>query len=169
MSLSVRSATLADRDAILAINRAGMPGVSAFEPAELERCISAATLFWVAERGGEPCGYLLAFAHGFAGIGDEYAWFSARHAAFLYVDSIAIAERARRSGVGAALYARLEDEARRRGIARLSCEVNLEPPNPQSLAFHGARGFREVGRLRVRDGRFVALLEREIGAGALQK
>jgi uncharacterized protein len=165
----IRSATLADRDAILAINRAGMPGVSAFEPGEVERCIAAATLFWVAEDERGPCGYLLVFAQGFSAIGDEYAWFSARHAAFLYVDSIAVAERARRSGVGAAFYERLAAEARRRGIPRVVCEVNLEPHNPQSLAFHAAHGFRRVGELRVHDGRLVALLEREIAADPLQE
>jgi len=40
--------------------------------------------------------------------------------------------------------------------------VNLRPANPRSFAFHARQGFREVGRLEVSDGRFVALLEREL-------
>jgi predicted GNAT superfamily acetyltransferase len=143
--------------------------VSPFAPGEVEACVARATWFRVAEQDGAVCGYLLVFAHGFEGIGDEYAWFSGRHPSFLYVDSIAIAASLRRSGVGAAFYGELCEEARRRGIPLVTCEVNLDPPNPQSLAFHAARGFREVGRLRVRDGRFVSLLELQIGAGALQK
>jgi uncharacterized protein len=169
VKLRLRPATLADTAAIHAINRAGAPGVSPFADGEVEACIARATWFRVAEQDGAVCGYCLVFAHGFDGIGDEYAWFSERHRSFLYVDSVAIAASERRSGVGAAFYAELCAEARRRGIPLVTCEVNLEPPNPQSLAFHAARGFREVGRMRVHDGRFVSLLELEVGAGALQQ
>jgi predicted GNAT superfamily acetyltransferase len=169
MALSIRKASLADCAQILAINRAGMPGVTAFEPDEVERCIERATVFWVAEAGSQLAGYLLAFAEGFPGIGDEYRWFSARHARFLYVDSIAVAEAQRRAGVGRAFYAELAGEARRCALPRIVCEVNLDPPNPRSLAFHAAQGFSEVGRMRVSDGRFVSLLELEIAARALQQ
>jgi hypothetical protein len=162
--LAIRYAAPADVAAIEAINREGQPGVSAFESGEVERCLARATLFRVAEREGAVCGYLLAFGAGFAAIGDEYAWFSARHRDFLYVDQIAVARSAWRAGVGAALYADLAREARERGARVLTCEVNLDPPNPRSLAFHAAQGFREVGRLRVSDGRFVSLLERALDA-----
>lgn len=162
MSVTVRDATPGDRAAIAAINLEGQPGVTPFHDGEIEACIARATLFRVAERDGRVCGYLLAFAHGFASIGDEYAWFSARHPAFLYVDQVAVARSAWRAGVGAALYSDLAEAASTRGVGVLTCEVNLEPPNPRSLAFHDAQGFREVGRLRVRDGRFVSLLERSL-------
>ncbi len=162
MELSVRDARPADRAAIEAINAEGQPGVTPFEPGEVERCIARATHFRVAEQAGEPCGYLLAFGAGFAAIGDEYAWFSARHAAFLYVDQVAVARASWRRGAGAALYADLERAARAGGIDLLACEVNLEPPNARSLAFHAAQGFHEAGRMRVSDGRFVALLERAL-------
>jgi predicted GNAT superfamily acetyltransferase len=161
--LTLRDASAADAEAITAINRDGQPGVNAFEPGEIEACVARATHFRVAEAGGELAGYLLAFGSGLASIGDEYAWFSARHAAFVYVDQVAVARSRWRVGVGAALYADLERAARARGVAVLACEVNLEPPNPRSLAFHARVGFTEVGRLRVGDGRFVALLERRLG------
>jgi predicted GNAT superfamily acetyltransferase len=169
VSLRIRAASPEDSAAILAINRAGLPGVTPFAPGEVERCVERATLFWVAELEGEVAGYLLVFADGFADVGDEYRWFSARHARFFYVDSIAVADAHRRSGVGRAFYADLEREARRRAVPRIVCEVNLDPPNPRSLAFHAAQSFREVGRLRVADGRFVALLELEVGARALEE
>ncbi len=51
----------------------------------------------------------------------------------------------------------------RKLISRLTCEVNLEPPNPASLEFHRRIGFSEVGRLNTRDGRTVALLSRNVG------
>jgi predicted GNAT superfamily acetyltransferase len=162
VSIRVRAASASDRTRIAAINREGQPGVNPLSAEELEACLAQATLFRVAELEGASAGYLIAFAAGFASIGDEYAWFSARHSAFLYVDQVAVARDAWRRGIGAALYADLEREARERGIPLLVCEVNLRPENPRSLAFHAKLGFAEAGRLEVSDGRRVALLERAL-------
>lgn len=165
MDVSIRAARPADRVSLARINREGQPGVNPLSSAEIDACLARATLFCVAEPvgvAGEPCGYLLAFGAGFTAIGDEYAWFSARHAAFLYVDQIAVARDAWGQGIAAALYAELERAARARGDTHLVCEVNLRPENPRSLAFHARQGFREVGRLEAGDGRYVALLERAL-------
>jgi uncharacterized protein len=162
MDVSIRAAHREDGAAIARINREGQPGVTPLSAEEIETCLARATLFCVAESAGEPCGYLLAFGAGFAAIGEEYAWFSARHAAFLYVDQIAVARAGWGQGVAAALYAELERAARARGVVHLVCEVNLRPENARSLAFHARQGFREVGRLEVSDGRYVALLERAL-------
>jgi len=158
----VRAAGAADRARIAMINREGQPGVNALLAQELDACLSRATLFRVAELGGAVAGYLIAFAAGFTAIGDEYAWFSARHPSFLYVDQVAVAADAWRRGVGAALYADLEREARERAVPVLVCEVNLRPPNPRSLAFHARLGFAEADQLEVSDGRRAALLERAL-------
>jgi predicted GNAT superfamily acetyltransferase len=61
------------------------------------------------------------------------------------------------------LYAELELWSGRRQYTCLTCEVNLDPPNPGSLAFHQHREFVEVGRMRHVDGRHVALLQKQIG------
>ena len=160
--VSIRAARAADRAAIERVNREGQPGVNALSGEEIDACLARATHFRVAEAAGEVCGYLLAFGAGFAAIGDEYAWFAARHAAFLYVDQVAVARSAWGKGVAAALYADLERAARARSDTHLVCEVNLRPPNPRSQAFHAKQGFREAGRLEVSDGRFVVLLERAL-------
>jgi hypothetical protein len=162
VELAIRDARAGDRAAILAINRDGRPGVTALSAGEVDDCIARATLFRVAEQGGVVSAYAIALAPGFERIGDEYAWFSARLDRFLYVDQIAVARDAQRQGVASALYADLERAARERDLARLTCDVNLRPPNPDSLAFHARHGFREVDRLEVSDGRFVALLVKEL-------
>jgi predicted GNAT superfamily acetyltransferase len=39
-------------------------------------------------------------------------------------------------------------------------EVNREPPNHGSLAFHAERGYQEIGTLRHDDGKVVSLQEK---------
>jgi uncharacterized protein len=47
---------------------------------------------------------------------------------------------------------------------RVTCEVNLEPPNPVSQRFHESLGFVEVGRQETYGGSVtVQLLERRLG------
>lgn len=47
----------------------------------------------------------------------------------------------------------------------LTCEVNLEPPNPHSLAFHHRLGFTQVGeQVTTRGTVRVALLVRPVGS-----
>jgi hypothetical protein len=46
----------------------------------------------------------------------------------------------------------------------LCCEVNLVPPNPDSMDFHLHVGFRQVGTLETSGGaKKVAMLVKKIG------
>jgi predicted GNAT superfamily acetyltransferase len=40
-----------------------------------------------------------------------------------------------------------------KGLVRIGCEVNIQPPNPASLAFHTRIGFRDIGRQAFVPGR----------------
>ncbi|MCC7020146.1 MAG: GNAT family N-acetyltransferase [Ardenticatenales bacterium] len=83
----------------------------------------------------------------------NFRWFVERYPRFTYVDRIAVAEGYRGLGIGRRLYADVEALARGRGrgtgdgaIAEwLTCEVNIAPPNPGSMAFHERLGFVGVG------------------------
>ena len=58
--------------------------------------------------------------------------------------------------------------ARSSGRARVTCEFDVDPPNPASEAFHRSFGFREVGRQRVAGGSKLVSLqvaERPAGTG----
>jgi predicted GNAT superfamily acetyltransferase len=95
--------------------------------------------------------------------GPNHAWFLARHARFLYVDRVCVHARARRCGLARALYLDALAAAARRGASVICCEVNREPPNPASDAFHAALGFVEVGRAFLPDrGKLVRYLERNL-------
>jgi predicted GNAT superfamily acetyltransferase len=118
----------------------------------------------VAEIAVEIAGFAIAIARGTDYDSDNYRWFSERYERFLYLDRIAVAATHRRHGVGGALYDAMEATAA--PLGRMVCEVNVEPLNEVSLAFHRARGYREVGRLAHGTVRTVALLSKELeGSG----
>lgn len=79
----------------------------------------------------------------------NFRWFKERFPRFAYVDRLVVAPHARGKGVGRSLYEELFDVARRAGHDAVACEVNVDPPNPASDAFHAALGFEEIGRAVV--------------------
>ena len=159
----VRRLQDADHAAVLRINAAHVPAVARLDAPELYRLATIGDLHTVAvDERQSVAGYLLAFARTDAYDGEEFRQFSARNARpFLYIDQVAIAPRGRRAGLGRALYDLLAADARRRQIDMLCCEVNVAPPNPDSLAFHLRMGFTELDAITLADGRSVALLTRD--------
>jgi predicted GNAT superfamily acetyltransferase len=158
MSLRVRAARTADVPAILAINKRGRPGVSLLSPGDVDAMVRSAERIWVADDLDGIVGYLISIASGGRYTGEEYRWFEAQFATFLYIDQVAVAPTHRRVGVAAALYKRIACLAAERGFDRLVCEVNLRPANPGSLRFHASQGFTMLNSLEVSDGRMVALM-----------
>ena len=77
----------------------------------------------------------------------------------MYVDRIVVGEGARGAGVGRALYAAVFARARDFGRAEVTCEVNVRPANPGSLAFHARLGFERLEEQETKGGAYrVALL-----------
>jgi len=77
---------------------------------------------------------------------------------------IAVVPTGRRTGIGSALLARIEREARLRYSERLLLEVRED--NAGACAFYAARGFHEIAR-RARyyaDGTTAVVLEKELVA-----
>jgi predicted GNAT superfamily acetyltransferase len=162
-AITMRPAGHQDFERIVAINEAGQPGVSALAIADLAAIRIGAPLFEIAEFGRELVGYIIAYLDTNVYDGEEFNWFKQHYARFLYVDQIAVARSARRAGIGAQIYQLLEQRAGEQGLTSLTCEVNLEPPNPASLAFHSRQRFVEVGTLATSDGRTVSLRRKELG------
>ncbi len=108
-----------------------------------------------------------AFLLGFDRDGDydspNFIWHRDRFERFLYVDRIAVAASHRRRGLAAKLYEDVFAFAANRGDERVVCEVNSDPPNPASDAFHAALGFKVVGDAYLGDrGKTVRYLAREL-------
>ena len=98
-----------------------------------------------------PPGFLLAFDET-AGIdGVNYLWFKARYDRFVYIDRVVIDASAQRRGYASALYADLIAWAHGAGHTCIGCEINADPPNPASDAFHARFGFRSIGSAKLVD------------------
>ncbi len=158
----LRDAAKADWPAILALNQADVQYLSPLDEARLAQLAAAACYLRVVEDGSAVAAFLLVFAKGADYDSPNFLWFEARFDAFFYVDRIVVAARARGRRLADRLYDDFEAAARARGVGRIVCEVNVEPPNPVSLAFHARRGFREIGRIPYGAGKTVSLLQHDL-------
>ena len=128
--------------AVLALNNAHAAELSWLDGDRLTFLLRQA---FHARRIGEVDGFLMAFDQGAAYDSPNYLWFRQRYRRFVYVDRVVVAPVARGRGYAGLLYADLFDRAGRTGHDIVVCEVNRDPPNPASDAFHAAQGFTEVG------------------------
>lgn len=158
--MMIRDAEKTDWPAILALNAESVHFLSPMDEALLAKFAKAASYLRVIEEDGAVAAFLLAFRKGDAYAGVNFAWFTARYDDFLYVDRVVVAPQFRGRKLADLFYDDLETFACARGISRITCEVNAEPPNPVSLRFHERRGFREVGQVPYA-GKTVAMLTRE--------
>lgn len=149
--IRIRDVVEADLDALVAINNLAYPAVPVTPRDELAALRAAAASAVVAD-DGSAAGFIIALGEGLGPTGENYDWFAARYQRFSYVDRVVVAERGRGAGIGRALYRRVLEDAVAAGRDTLLCEVNLDPPNPGSLRFHGRLGFEEVGRQRTKGG-----------------
>jgi hypothetical protein len=151
-----------DLDSLVAVNDAAYPAVPVTPASELAELIAMGSVVVVVDDGA-PSGFVIGMPPGLGYQSENYLFFSARArehgSTFIYVDRIVLAAHLRGRGLGPKLYDAVFAEARRVGAAEVLCEVNLEPPNPGSLAFHTRLGFVEVGRQPTKGGlNVVALL-----------
>src|SRR5215472_16562359 len=127
------------------LNQSHVPHVGSTAYPEFERLCTISACALVALLDGSRAGFLLGMTRDADYACPNFLWFRGRYATFLYVDRIAVSTEHHQRGVGAALYRETEAEARKQGLPRLCCEVNLRPPNPGSMAFHQRLGFTQVG------------------------
>ena len=160
MGVAIRDAALADEEFILALNAASMPAVGEMALQAYRDIAAQAYRVLIAEAGGEPAGFLILIRPGSSYPSDNYGWFEEQFDRHLYIDRIAISESAKGQGVGRALYDEALKLAAELGEERLTAEVNEEPPNPQSMAFHEKLGFHHLLSRKSRSGKVVAMLER---------
>jgi predicted GNAT superfamily acetyltransferase len=150
---SIRTAAAADFERILALNAESVRFLSPLDAARLHGLHAQAAYHRVAEIDGRVVAFLLALREGADYDSPNYRWFAQRYAQFLYIDRVVVDAAAQGHGLGTLLYEDLFAFARAQAVAMLTCEFDLEPPNPASARFHECFGFRAVGTQWLGGGR----------------
>ena len=149
MAQSIERVGPAEEAAILALNNAHAAELSWLEPERLSFLLGQA---FYTRRIGNLEAFILCFDQDAGYDSPNFLWFRERYPRFVYVDRVVVAAEARGRGHARRLYEDLFDHVRRAGHAVVTCEVNADPPNPASDAFHAALGFAEVGNAVIHGG-----------------
>ncbi|ONG53379.1 hypothetical protein BKE38_12260 [Pseudoroseomonas deserti] len=158
--LILRAVAPADQPALLALNNRHDGPVNALAAAGFATlCADAFLAVGAWGEAGELLGLMVALGPEGPLHGPNHGWIRAHHPEAVYVDRIVVEPAAQGMGIGRRLYAALAAVALQEGLHRLGCEVNLDPPNPESLAFHARLGFAPAGEARdPRNGKLVRYL-----------
>lgn len=149
----IRPAQPSDFGDILRLNSEWAHFTSALDEAGLARLHSQAAYHKVVERNGRVAALLLALREGTDYASPNYRWFSDGGGEFLYVDRVIVDRAEHGSGLAALLYDDLFLFAKLEHIERVTCELDIEPPNEASRRFHDKYGFAEVGTQWVAGGK----------------
>jgi len=123
--------------------------LSPLDRAKLGHLHSESALHLVLEEEGRVIAFVLAFREGANYDSVNYRWFAERYQTFLYVDRVVVSARCQGKGLGRILYSAVFEQARANGVPLVTCEFDVDPPNPVSERFHASFGFKEVGRQQV--------------------
>jgi uncharacterized protein len=148
-----------DLDALIVLNNDHAVELSLVTPDSFRALVAEA---WLAIAPSDNAALLLVFDQDAAIEGPNFEWYKARHARFLYIDRVVVAAGARGRGLARKLYETAFAAGGAAGFELIGCEVNLDPPNPASDAFHAALGFSEVGDAWLPSGKRVHYLTRSL-------
>jgi hypothetical protein len=140
------------------LNNAAVPAVPEVTTEDMSQLLGRANWSVVLEHGDGVAGMVICFDSGQDYDSENYRYFESHYGSHFYIDRIVIDEQARGMGFGALLYGEVFGEAARRSVDQVTCEVNLEPPNPASIAFHHRMGFVDVDTQATKGGTVVVQL-----------
>jgi uncharacterized protein len=154
---------LSSRDAslMLPLNNAHAKETSTLDHASLTALLDMPFYARGIDRGATA--FLIALDHNASYNNPNFLWFKTSRESFVYIDRVLVASSARGQGIARLLYDGLFTAAKQAGHNRVVCEVNIEPPNLISDAFHAAMGFDEVGQATIHNGtKTVRYLEKTL-------
>ena len=150
----------ADVPDVVALNERHQHLTAPMDADRLRHLDTVGTVEVIRDRG-RFAGFVVTMAADAAYDSGNFAWFAERYDSFCYLDRIVVHEDFRRLGLARRVYDEIEARVGRTA-SLLALDVNSDPPNEASLAFHAARGFERVGERDFRDHR-VALLVKRVG------
>jgi hypothetical protein len=150
MTIPIDRIAQGDEADILALNNEHAAELSWLEAERLSFLLGEA---FYARRIGDLEAFIMTFDQEANYDSPNFIWFRERYERFIYVDRVVVAAPARGRGHARRLYQDLFEHAERAGHTLVTCEVNADPPNPASDAFHAALGFTEVGDAVIHGGK----------------
>ncbi len=145
---------------LLELNNAESEALTRLSASDLQQLLSQAFL---ALAVGDADAFLIALDQRADYGSPNFHWFRDRFARFVYVDRVSVARHARGRGLGRSLYESLIARARAAGHDQIVSEVNSDPPNSASDAFHTALGFSVIGAAKLTNGKSVRYYARRLG------
>lgn len=159
-TLTIRPADARDVADIVVANNAEIPAVSELDADKALELIDLAETAIVAEVDGTFAGFVFGLPSGIDSFrATNYRWFEEQLDDYLYVERIVVADGNQGRGIGRRFYDHLIETSDR---AHLVSEVNTDPRNDASLAFHDRFGFEPIGELTYGDGITCAKLARRL-------
>lgn len=150
-----------DLPAVLALNHLEVEKLAPMDEARLREIHGWADRFDVVELDGDFVGFVITVPPGTDYDSDNYRWYAERYGdRYYYLDRVVMSEKARGRGLGTQVYDALEQRAASYG--RLALEVNIDPPNEISLAFHSARGFEAVAEVTDEHGHRRVMMVKQL-------
>lgn len=152
----------ADHAFVLRLNADDVELLAPMDQTRLDQLLGWSSIAAIIEHDGDPAGFVLVMPADVDYDSEKFRWHAERFGPdFTYLDRVVIAPHARRLGLGRRAYDEIEQRVAATGSPRLALEVNLEPPNEPSLAFHAGRDYAEVGVVGE-PGRLVVMLAKEV-------
>ena len=146
---------------MLPLNNAHAQETSALDDASFTALLDMAFYARGIDRGATA--FLIALDHKASYRSPNFMWFKAARDSFVYIDRIIVASSARGQGIARLLYLDLFSAVTKSGHDRVVCEVNIDPPNLVSEAFHATMGFEGVGEATIHNGtKAVRYLEKTL-------
>ena len=162
MQFSIVDVDPSGLDEVLALNEAEVPHLGKVDIDQMAWFAEHAHYFRVALAEERLAAFLVGLRPGSQYQSPNYRWFCERYEDFAYIDRVAVSVDFRRHGLASRLY---DDflAAMPSGIGYMTCEVNVRPPNEESMRFHERLGFVQVGSQETENGnKEVALLAKPL-------
>jgi predicted GNAT superfamily acetyltransferase len=162
-AVAIRPIGAADLGRILEINQANVPEVGSVDADRMAALLQMSPIALAVELDAAIVGFCLVMPSNAPYDSVNYRWFTQRYDDFMYLDRVAFHATAQGRGLGTRLYAAVDRRMVESGANHLALEVNVDPPNEPSLAFHARRGFSEVGQQDTPYGIRVSMQMRPVG------
>ncbi len=113
-------------------------------------------VFFATHAGDGQDGYIICFDQDANYDSANFRWFQSQFERFIYVGRIVVASHARGKGLAKGFYSQLFEAAKADEHDRITCEINLMPPNPVSFAMHRSLGFSELEQRQLETSKLVS-------------